>query len=120
VVGLIIVCNSLFANPYKNYKVIKNAINNNEILYVSGEVVDFYTPAYKWENHDNESFKINGIEFSFSEYESYGYCKLAVNNGVICHNGQKLRIGYYEEYYYYDKSYPSRRVIVSIEILDDD
>ena len=59
-------------------------------------------------------------EFEYLENESYGYARIAKNKGIINKNGQKLKIGYYEEYEYYDKSKPSRRVIVSIEILNSD
>ena len=62
----------------------------------------------------------NDIEFEYLENESYGYARIAKNKGIINKNGQKLKIGYYEEYEYYDKSKPSRRVIVSIEILNSD
>ena len=111
---------SLYIHPFSNYRKIKKAIENNEILYVSGEVTEFKTPSLKWGNHESESFKINDIEFEYLENESYGYAKIAKNNGIINKNGQKLKIGYYEEYEYYDKSKPSRRVIVSIEILNSD
>lgn len=113
------VCNSIYFYPYSRYKLIVNAINNDQILYVSGEVTDFHTPELKFGNHEFESFKINGIEFKYSEYESYGYSTISKQNGVIYQNGQKLKIGYYEEYDYVDKNEPSRRVIVSIEILDE-
>lgn len=109
---------SLYIHPFSNYRKIKKAIENNEILYVSGEVTEFKTPSLKWGNHESESFKINDIEFEYLENESYGYARIAKNKGIINKNGQKLKIGYYEEYEYYDKSKPSRRVIVSIEILN--
>ena len=111
---------SLYIHPFSNYRKIKKAIENNEILYVSGEVTEFKTPSIKWGNHESESFKINDIEFEYLENESYGYARIAKNKGIINKNGQKLKIGYYEEYEYYDKSKPSRRVIVSIEILNSD
>ena len=75
---------------------------------------------HPFSNHESESFKINDIEFEYLENESYGYARIAKNKGIINKNGQKLKIGYYEEYEYYDKSKPSRRVIVSIEILNSD
>ena len=115
----LMVCYTSYFYPYSKYKEIKEAINNNEILYVSGEVVDLYTPKLKFGSHECESFKINDIEFKYYENESYGYSVFANNNGIIFENGQKLKIGYYEEYEHYDKSSPSRRVIVSIEILED-
>ena len=111
---------SLYIHPFSNYRKIKKAIENNEILYVSGEVTEFKTPSLKWGNHESESFKINDIEFEYLENESYGYARIAKNKGIINKNVQKLKIGYYEEYEYYDKSKPSRRVIVSIEILNSD
>lgn len=111
---------SLYIHPFSNYRKIKKAIENNEILYVSGEVTEFKTPSLKWGNHESESFKINDIEFEYLENESYGYARIAKNNGIINKNGQKLKIGYYEKYEYYDKSKPSRRVIVSIKILNSD
>ena len=32
---------SLYIHPFSNYRKIKKAIENNEILYVSGEVTEF-------------------------------------------------------------------------------
>lgn len=115
----LVVSYTSYIYPYNKYKEIKDAINNNKILYVSGEVVDFYTPKLTFGSHECESFKINGIEFKYYDNESYGYSIFSNKNRVITQNGQKLKIGYYEEYDYYDKSSPSRRVIVSIEILDE-
>lgn len=115
----LIVLYTSYIYPYSKYREIKKSINNNEILYVSGEVVDFYTPKLTFGSHEYESFKIKDIEFKYYENESYGYSVFANNNGIISKNGQKLKIGYYEEYEHYDKSSPSRRVIVSIEILED-
>lgn len=36
---------SLYIHPFSNYRKIKKAIENNEILYVSGEVTEFKTPS---------------------------------------------------------------------------
>ena len=41
---------SLYIHPFSNYRKIKKAIENNEILYVSGEVTEFKTPSLKWGN----------------------------------------------------------------------
>lgn len=101
------------------YQIIKKEIEDNKILYVEGKVEELYTLPQKGDNHDSESFIINGIKFEYNERTPYGYSKLAVNDGLINENGQNLKIGYYEEYDYYDKSSPSKRVIVSIEILED-
>lgn len=113
------ICYTFYVYPHNKYKKIKKAIDNNEILYVSGEVTDFYTPGLKWGSHECESFKINDVEFKYYENESYGYSIFSSNKGLIFQNGQKIRIGYYEEHDYYDQSILTRRVIVSIEILDD-
>lgn len=116
----LIVLSTSYLYPYTKYKEIQKAIDKDEILYVSGEVVDFYTPKLTFGGHECESFKINNIEFRYYDNESYGYSLSSNKNKVIFQNGQNLKIGYYEEYDYYDKSSPSRRVIVCIEILEDD
>lgn len=68
--------------------------------YESGqyEVVEGYVENFKpmpYEGHSNESFEINGVEFSYSDYEiTSGYHNAKSHGGVIEGNGQYLKIGY--------------------------
>lgn len=61
----LMVCYTSYIYPYSKYREIKESINNNEILYVSGVIVDLYTPKLKFGSHECESFKINDIEFKY-------------------------------------------------------
>lgn len=84
-------------------------VGNYEI--VEGFVEDFVPMPY--EGHGNESFEINGVKFSYSDYiELCGYNNAKSHGGVIEGNGQHLKIGYI----YYDSSYGN--IIVYIEQLE--
>lgn len=93
---------------------ISGEYRRGELPTVSGTVENFVTYDEKeaennadYENPDEESFRINGIDFSYDGDENFGYCRWKYNDGVITGNGQKLKITYYE------KS-PDERVICEI------
>ena len=68
--------------------------------YKSGqyEIVEGYVENFKpmpYEGHSDESFEINGVAFSYSDYEiTSGYHNAKSHGGVIEGNGQYLKIGY--------------------------
>lgn len=82
-------------------------VGNYEI--VEGFVEDFEPMPY--DGHGNESFEINGVKFSYSDYINIcGYNNAKSHGGVIEGNGQHLKIGYI--------SYNKMNVIVYIEQLE--
>ena len=63
--------------------------------------------------HKQESFDINGVSFSYSDFSVQpGYHNAKSHGGVITGNGQHLKIGYV----YYNSA--EGNVIVYIEKLD--
>ncbi len=82
-------------------------VGNYEII--DGVVENFVPMPY--EGHGNESFEINGVKFSYSDYTNIcGYNNAKSHGGVIEGNGQHLKIGYI--------SYNEMNVIVYIEQLE--
>lgn len=64
-----------------------------EYLTVEGYVEDFH--PMPWSGHDDESFTIDHVRFSYSDYTvSWGYHNARSHGGVITGNGQHLKIGY--------------------------
>ena len=52
-----------------------------------------------YEGRSNESFEINGVYFSYSDYEiQQGYHNAKSHGGVISGDGQYLKIGYVQPY----------------------
>lgn len=99
-----------WASHLSMYNKIVGAYNNGQYEIVEGYVENFVPMPY--EGHSNESFEINGVEFSYSDYESHqGYNNTKSHDGVIEGNGQHLKIGYI----YYNKTYGN--IIVYIEEL---
>ena len=96
--------------PFERYNTIKEAMINNEVCVVEGEIEDFHTLEKPWAGHDSERFRVNGIMFVYWGDEDYGYCKMLNSGGVIKGDGQKVRITYYEE--------NDRNVICRIEELN--
>ena len=60
---------------------------------VEGYVEDFHPMPQQ--GHDQESFTVEGVKFSYSDFVlQYGYHNARSRGGVITGNGQHLRIGY--------------------------
>ena len=77
-------------NMYKN---VVGAYKNGEYIIVEGYVQDFVPMPY--EGHSEESFEIEGVSFSYSDYYiQSGYNNSKSHGGVIEGNGQHLKIGY--------------------------
>ena len=86
------------------------AYKKGEYMVVEGYVENFIPMPY--EGGPNESFELNGVKFSYSDYEAqYGYNNSKSHGGVITGNGQHLKIGYV----YYNNMYGN--IIVYIEAL---
>ncbi len=75
------------------YKAIVGAYENGEYEVVEGYVENF--DPMPGEGHKDESFEINSVKFSYSDYTiTFGYNNAKSHGGVIEGNGQHLKIGY--------------------------
>ena len=84
------------------------AYKKGDYMVVEGYVEDFIPMPYHGKSE--ESFEINGVKFSYSDYMvQYGYHNSKSHGGVITGNGQRLKIGYV----YYNEQYGN--IIVYIE-----
>ena len=76
-----------------SYKTTVVAYEKGEYEVVEGYVENFVPMPY--DGHSVESFEINGVSFSYSDYHiGFGYNKTKSHGGVITGNGQHLKIGY--------------------------
>ena len=88
------------------------AYRHGQYEIVKGYVENFDPMPYEGRGH--ESFEINGVLFSYSNYEiQQGYHNAKSHGGVISGNGQYLKIGYVQPY----ALSKERNVIVYIEEL---
>ena len=91
---------------------ILGAYHRGDYEVVEGYVENFVPMPY--EGHGEESFEINGVYFSYSDYEiQQGYHNAKSHGGVISGDGQYLKIGYVQPYSLSE----NRNVIVYIEEL---
>ena len=75
------------------YETIVGAYKDGEYQVVEGYVEKFDLMPY--EGHKDESFEINSVKFSYSDYSiTFGYNNAKSHGGVIKGNGQHLKIGY--------------------------
>lgn len=89
-----------------SYKTVIAPYKNGDYKTVEG-YVENYSPGGR-----DESFTINGVEFSYSNaIIEQGYRNTASYGGVITHNGQHLKLGYVT------KESPTENIIVYIEEL---
>lgn len=94
------------------YNGIIGAYHRGEYEIVEGYVENFDSMPYS--GHAVESFEINGIYFSYSDFEvQQGYHNAKSHGGVISGDGQYLRIGYVQHYY----NFENKNIIVYIEEL---
>ena len=94
------------------YNKTVGAYNRGEYQIVEGYVENFVPMPY--EGHADESFEINGVKFSYSDYNIHpGYNNTKSHGGVIKENGQHLKIGYV----YLNETYGN--IIVYIEQIQD-
>lgn len=99
-IGLYGVSSLLFATailiPAKigEYHATIGAFEKGEYEIVEGYVEDFHPMAYTGHG-DYETFRINDVTFSYSDYDiHFGYNTSGSHGGVITGNGQHLKIGY--------------------------
>ncbi len=77
----------------QKYDQVIGAYKKGNYQTVEGFVENYETMPY--EGHAQESFTINGVEFSYSDYTvMQGYHNAASHGGVITHNGQYLKLRY--------------------------
>ncbi len=94
------------------YSKTVGAYSRGEYQTVEGYVENFDPMPY--EGHADESFEINGVKFSYSDYNIHpGYNNTKSHGGVIKENGQHLKIGYV----YLNETYGN--IIVYIEQIPD-
>jgi hypothetical protein len=92
------------------YNNVVKAYQRGEYETVEGYVKNFEPMPYA--GHAKESFEINGVSFSYSDYEiQQGYHNAKSHGGVIKGDGQYLKIGYIQE----DSNSKARNIIVYIE-----
>ena len=97
------------ASSIDRYKNIGKQYGMGNYEIVEGVVENFVPMPY--EGNGYESFEINGVEFSYSDYViNGGYNNARSHFGVIEGNGQQLKIGYI----YYNEE----NIIVYIEQLE--
>ena len=80
----------------KDYQQVVVAYEEGNYKTVAGEVENFCPMPYA--GHGEESFEINGIYFSYSDFIiQQGYHNAKSHGGVISADGQLLKIGYVEK-----------------------
>lgn len=97
VVTMVIVVVGIFVD-YVNIVV---SYRNGNCIEVEGVVEDYAI------SHKQETFILDGVEFSYGKGNLWGYCQHREDGGVIAGNGQHLRIKYIP--------YKGANVIVYIE-----
>ena len=92
--GFILIISVLLAfSTVAEYKAVVGAYEKGEYEVVEGYVENFVPMPY--EGHSDESFEINSVKFSYSDYTiTFGYNNAKSHGGVIEGNGQHLKIGY--------------------------
>jgi len=90
-----------FFIPANNNRMIKNILDNNNFLIVSGKIKNFH--AMPKNGHDAERFDVNGTHFEIEYTGDYPNAKtlfytLTKNRkGPIQKNGQRVKIHYIED-----------------------
>lgn len=93
-----------------DYNFIKNSYHERNYNVVEGVVEEFI--PMKFEGHSQESFIVEGIEFSYSRSNPiYGYHFPKVDGGFITGNGQYVKISYI--------TYNEINIIVKLELLEN-
>lgn len=84
----------VFFTTYLEYRACINAYRNGTYAVVEGTVVDFRPMPY--EGHQDECFRVSGINFCYSDYAIQpGFNKTASHGGPI-REGLSVRIAYYD------------------------
>ena len=95
-VGALIAQIIMGISAVNDYQQVVVAYEKGNYKTVAGEVENFCPMPY--EGHGEESFDINGIYFSYSDFVvQQGYHNAKSHGGVISGDGQLLKIGYVEK-----------------------
>jgi hypothetical protein len=87
----------LIASEISMYSKVVGAYERGDYQIVEGYVENF--DPMPSNGHSKESFEINGVYFSYSDYEvRQGYHNAKSHGGVISGDGQYLKIGYVQPY----------------------
>jgi len=113
---IIILLTTVLTSCYNDSPCIKKGWS--ELKVVEG-IVTGYNPMDESGHGSTESYFVDSIFFSYSDYVSYGryafsnyfYNNSCVKGGVICENGQNVRI-------HYKTMCEDLKGIVKIELLD--
>ncbi len=82
-------------SQYIEYKQIVEQIKKGDVEIQQGKISE-YKPIDLSNHGSLESFSINGVKFAYSDYHRIsGYHHACVNGGLICEEGQEIRISYY-------------------------
>lgn len=98
-------------SQYIEYKQIVEQIEKGDIQIEKGRISKYHPIDVS--NHGSlESFVLNGIKFSYSDYHRIpGYHHACKNGGAICQEGQEIKLSYY--------SREGINYIIKLEILSD-
>ena len=82
-------------SQYISYKEIVAQIEKGNIHVEEGKISD-YKPIDSSNHGSLESFSLNGVKFAYSDYHRIsGYHHACANGGIICLEGQQVRLSYY-------------------------
>lgn len=96
---------------YRAFTSVVEKIEKGETKTVTGLVSDL-TPLDMSNHSSYESFKVGGETFFFSDYHRIeGYHHACTNGGVICDEGQDIKLEYYVQ--------ENRNFIVKIYVPED-
>jgi len=83
---------------YNSYNKIEEFYKQGKVKTVEGFVSD-YSPMNIGDHDSNETFMVDSVAFSYSDYMPIdGYNNTCVKGGVICENGQVIKIEYIQKY----------------------
>lgn len=96
-------------NSLKKLKEHKQVFLDGSFKTIEGKIQDFDPMPYQ--GHKNEEFKLNGIPFAYSDFQSnyYGFQNTASHGGPIKYDGQEIRLGYFT-------NLDGENIIVRVEI----
>ena len=82
-------------SQYMGYKEIVAQIENGNVHIEEGKISN-YKPIDTSNHASLETFELNGVKFAYSDYHRIsGYHHACANGGIICEEGQEIRLSYY-------------------------
>ena len=98
-------------SQYIEYKQIVALIEKKDIQVEQGKIAQ-YQPIDLSNHGSFETFSINGVKFAYSDYHRIsGYHHACINGGLICEEGQEIRVSYYTK--------KEINYIIKLEILNN-